>query len=183
MSDLGAIFHVKKEGVQYDAHAYTTLDECPYPNIKINFNGQQGYVKLENKGEGDVPCYVKPKSEDKIYQVRAEAIPTGMQEYPFWYSSSTTTFTVPYGIHVIKSYSYYPTSQVPIQRVNYIGVTAGKTYTLELARVKENKHLKNWLRNKDSAIQWGFCGSGTNTSVRLEWSPEINKETPTITDY
>lgn len=59
MSDLGAIFHVKKAGVQYDAHAYTTIDECPYPNLKIKFKGQQGYVKLENKGEGDVPCYVK----------------------------------------------------------------------------------------------------------------------------
>lgn len=59
MSDLGAIFHVKKDGVQYDAHAYTTLDECPYPNLKINFKGVNAFVKLENKGSGDVPCYAK----------------------------------------------------------------------------------------------------------------------------
>ena len=39
MSDLGAIFHVKKAGVQYDAHAYTTTDECPEPNLKIKFKG------------------------------------------------------------------------------------------------------------------------------------------------
>lgn len=54
MSNLGAIFHVKN-GVQYDAHAYTTLDECPEPNIKIKFRGQQAHVKLENNGSGDVP--------------------------------------------------------------------------------------------------------------------------------
>ena len=39
MSDLGAIFHVKKDGVQYDAHAYTTLDECPEPNLKLTYKG------------------------------------------------------------------------------------------------------------------------------------------------
>ena len=181
MSDLGAIFHVKKAGVQYNAHAYTTLDECPYPNIKIEFKGQQGYVKLVNNGEGDVPCYVKPKSESRIYQVRAEAIPTGMKEYPFWNHSSTTTFTVPYGIHVIKSYSYYPGSQIPMQEIKYIGVTAGKTYTLKLVIAGNKK--RRLLRNNYSDVDWGYCGKGTNTSVRLEWSSEINKHTPNVTDY
>ena len=76
MSDLGAIFHVKKEGVQYDAHAYTTLDECPEPNLKVTYKGQQAYVKLGSKGEGDVPCYVK-KKDASIYQLIKEAVPTG----------------------------------------------------------------------------------------------------------
>lgn len=70
MSDLGAIFHVKKDGVQYDAHAYTTLDECPEPNLKINFKGQQAYIKLEAKGSGDIPCYVKTRAGG-LYQVLA----------------------------------------------------------------------------------------------------------------
>lgn len=61
MSDLGAIFHVRKNWVQYDAHAYTTTDECPEPNLKIRFKGQQAYIKLEAKGSGDVPCYVKTR--------------------------------------------------------------------------------------------------------------------------
>ena len=71
MSDLGAIFHVKKDGVQYDAHAYTTLDECPEPNLKIKFNGSPAYVKLEAKGSGDVPCYVRNKAGN-IFQVKKE---------------------------------------------------------------------------------------------------------------
>lgn len=73
MSDLGAIFHVKKDGVQYDAHAYTTLDECPEPNLKLMFRGQQAYVKLEAKGSGDVPCYVHTKAGG-LYQVLATTV-------------------------------------------------------------------------------------------------------------
>lgn len=69
MSDLGAIFHVKKAGVQYDAHAYTTINECPEPNIKIKFRGQQAYIKLEPRGRGDVPCYVKMRGGN-VFQVR-----------------------------------------------------------------------------------------------------------------
>lgn len=70
MSDLGAIFHVKKDGVQYDAHAYTTLDECPFPNLKLMYKGQNAYVKLGVKGSGDVPCYVRTKAGG-LYQVLA----------------------------------------------------------------------------------------------------------------
>lgn len=73
MSDLGAIFHVKKEGVQYDAHAYTTIDECPEPNLKLKYKGQQAYVKLETKGRGDVPCYVRTKA-GSVFQVKKEAV-------------------------------------------------------------------------------------------------------------
>ena len=80
MSDLGAIFHVKKNGVQYDAHAYTTHDECPEPNLKLMFNGQQAYVKLVNKGNGDIPCFVKPKG-GAIFQVNSigKGRPSGTQ--------------------------------------------------------------------------------------------------------
>lgn len=68
MSDLGTIFHVKKNGIQYDAHVYTTLDECPEPNIKLIYKGQRAYIKLAAKGEGDMPCYVRNKTGN-LYQV------------------------------------------------------------------------------------------------------------------
>lgn len=71
MSDLGAIFHVTADGKQYDAHAYTTLDECPEPNLKIKFKGSPAYIKLEAKGSGDVPCYVRNKAGN-IFQVKKE---------------------------------------------------------------------------------------------------------------
>ena len=100
MSDLGAIFHVKKNGVQYDAHAYTTTDECPFPNLKIKFRGQQAYVKMEHgKGNGDVPCYVKTK-EGVICQVRKEAIPSGSISKTTTSGNNRFNFTVPPQIHV-----------------------------------------------------------------------------------
>lgn len=89
MSDLGTIFHVKKNGTQYDAHAYTTLSECPEPNLKLMHKGQQAYVKLTNKGSGDVPCYVKTKAGG-LYQVLAALLRGQIyvtKGTPPWYSS------------------------------------------------------------------------------------------------
>lgn len=179
MSDLGAIFHVKKAGVQYDAHAYTTIDECPEPNLKINFNGQQGYVKLENKGEGDVPCYVKPKSEDKIYQVRKEAIPTGSSIV----RSSGITFTVPSGIKVLKINSPAHTESEGDDVGTYIGVTPNSVHHLvwkvtygenqDSYVVKCSTHgRKTWAANHDYG-----------RDAKISWSPKINKHAVDTTDY
>ena len=165
MSDLGAIFHVKKDGTQYDAHAYTTTDECPEPNLKIKFNGSAAYIKLEAKGSGDVPCYVKLKSESTMYQVRKEAVPTG--EYNMSHNEPYT-LKVPAGVKVIKIVG---TSKGDV----YVGVSPGSTHTL----IYHTHFLKGYLQCQNHNTYWvrsSFTG-------RLQWSPEINKETPTITDY
>lgn len=176
MSDLGAIFHVKKAGVQYDAHAYTTTDECPEPNLKIKFKGQQGYVKLENKGEGDVPCYVKPKSEDKIYQVRKEAVPTGKVVI-----NRDSTFTVPAGVKVIFVASPYE-NEYEAGYANYVKVTPNTVHRLKWSAIygentdsytlKCSSHRnKKWTKNYDYGRK-----------AFILWSPEINKKTPTLID-
>ena len=165
MSDLGAIFHVKKDGVQYDAHAYTTLDECPEPNLKVMYKGQQGYVKLDAKGDGDVPCYVKTKAGN-TYQVKKEAIPTGS----IWMGTGHTyTFTVPNLIKVIKV--------VANDKTDYVGVTPNSTHTLMFAH---SGMLVIKLQCTDHRIWWA---SHQSTSATLYWSPEINKKTPNVTDY
>lgn len=198
MSDLGEIFHVKKDGVQYDAHAYTTLDECPEPNLKLMYKGQQAYVKLEAKGSGDVPCYVKPKSGSTVYQVKKEqiSVPSGGVTV-----GDADTFTVPLGVKVIRAFwskcEYDDTSN---NMYTYIGVTPGKTYELQcyafvvwpegdpgheetdgiyLGSIANDK-LTTWFQRtpaddiQDTVDCRGF---------ELNWSPEINKETPTIKDY
>lgn len=177
MSDLGAIFHVKKDGTQYDAHAYTTTDECPYPNIKINFKGQQGYVKLEDKGSGDVPCYVKPKSEDKIYQVKKEAgTPTGHTII-----EGAGTFTVPSGIHVIELYGDFDTI--------YLGVTPNTTHSIYIDLI-QHVHWKIQVgctsHNRVYKTDTFYSDDGIeepSENIRISWSPEINKISPTVTDY
>lgn len=171
MSDLGAIFHVKKDGVQYDAHAYTTLDECPEPNLKINFKGQQGYVKLENNGSGDVPCYIKPKSSGTIYQVRKEATPTGSLHV----NAGTTTFTVPSGVKVIKVSPEY-------NRTTYVGVTPNTVHLLKWRIVYGDARDSYILRCiSHGNVHWGVDYDSQN--ITLFWSPEINKHATDITDY
>lgn len=198
MSDLGAIFHVKKDGVQYDAHAYTTLDECPEPNLKLTYKGQQAYVKLEAKGSGDVPCYVKPKSGSTVYQVKKEqiSVPSGGVTV-----GDADTFTVPLGVKVIRAFwSRYEYDDTSNNMYTYIGVTPGKTYELQcytfivwpegdpdgeetdgiyLGSI-DNTKLTTWFQRtpaddiQDTADLSGFV---------LSWSPEINKMKPTYTDY
>ena len=175
MSDLGAIFHVKKNGVQYDAHAYTTLDECPEPNLKIKFKGSPAYVKLEAKGSGDVPCYVK-KSDGEVYQVKKEAVPTGKV-----YINGNFTFTVPAGVKVIFVASPYENNYQG-GWANYIKVTPntvhklvwkvtdGETITSYMLRCSSHNN-KTWTTNHDYG-EHAF----------ILWSPEINKKTPTLID-
>lgn len=177
MSDLGAIFHVKKDGVQYDAHAYTTLDECPEPNLKIKFKGSQAYVKLEAKGSGDVPCYVK-KSNGSVFQVKkaAAATPTG----------STTirgmgSFTVPSGIHVIEVNS-------DIGSV-YVGVTPNTTHSIYIDyEVSRPGHydISVGCASHNRIYMMDIILSEDNDPsniIFIYWSPEINKKNPTVTDY
>ena len=199
MSDLGAIFHVKKAGVQYDAHAYTTTDECPSPNLKLKYKGQQAYVKMEQgKGNGDVPCYAKDKA-GVLYQVKKEAVvvPTGGVLV-----GDDVIFTVPPGVKVIKVFwselEYDDTSNSPY---TYVGVTPGKTYELQSftfivwpegdpgRATEDGVYLRSISGAKETT--W-FLRSSPEDYVddlqgiigfELSWSPEINKMKPTYTDY
>nr|DAH95418.1 MAG TPA: hypothetical protein [Caudoviricetes sp.] len=169
MSDLGAIFHVKKDGVQYDAHAYTTLDECPEPNLKLTYKGQQGYVKLETKGSGDVPCYVKTKAGN-TYQVKKEAIPTGEVNI-----HGSISFTVPAGIKIIKVTSD--------NRTSYVGVNPNSVHALRWKYIEGNNASFRILRCHSHSDTVWIRNEDYDYIAKLSWSPEINKQTPTVTDY
>lgn len=193
MSDLGAIFHVKKGGVQYDAHAYTTTDECPEPNLKLTYKGQQAYVKLEAKGSGDVPCYVK-KKDGRDYQVIKSAIPTGS----FSLSASNgymeyRDLTIPKGVKVVKVWATIKDSRgyyagISGKDYGYLGVTPGKTYTVALKpyknRTSGSEHLLVERLNEREWLLGDPVGSYKETQrCTISWSPEINAQTPKYTDY
>lgn len=193
MSDLGAIFHVKKEGTQYDAHAYTTEDECPNPNLKIKTkDGTQAYVKLTDNGSGDVPLRVKPKSSGTTYQVKTVAIPTGSVTIPhtslggqsFMKTNANAyeklislvtnyvTFTVPSGITVVQLTGESDTV--------YVGVTPKKTYSVAYADWTKQRNMMRYhfySTFSKTPCEWGY------KCTTISWSPEINKQTPTVTDY
>ena len=204
MSDLGAIFHVKKDGTQYDAHAYTTEDECPSPNLKIKTkDGTQAYVKLTDNGSGDVPLRVKPKSSGTTYQVIASAVPTGSKtwttynsiqlgsshsegNYTYLVSTMTNTilFTVPAGVKVLK---------IVIGTASaYVGVTPNKTYELGLTHIgsrtsslyhilERGTYVMGTTTYHSKCLRWS--GISSSASPTIYWSPEINAQTPTVTDY
>lgn len=180
MSDLGAIFHVKKAGVQYDAHAYTTTDECPEPNLKIKFKGSPAYIKLEATGSGDVPCYVK-KSDGGVFQVKKEAgVPTGNIII-----DGSATFIVPSGINVIEIYID------ALDAVVYVGVTPNTTHSIYMdmeqighfrwgINVRCSSHNKTYV---SSHVTVDEDGEEPSIIMRISWSSEINKHAPNVTDY
>lgn len=175
MSDLGAIFHVKKAGTQYDAHAYTTTDECPYPNLKIKFKGQQAYVKMEGgKGNGDVPCYVKDKA-GAIYQVRKEAVPSGSLKLQGAYGEPHFSFTVPNGITIIKV--SYDGRGSP----DYIAVVPNSYHDLYFFDPDDGEGLI-YLYCSSHRKQWMLGWMYYRNTATLEWSSEINKHSPTVYD-
>lgn len=181
MSDLGAIFHVTADGKQYDAHAYTTLDECPEPNLKVTYKGQQAYVKLGAKGEGDVPCYVK-KKDASIYQLIKSAVPTGSFSID---TSVTKAFTIPSGISVIMIIGI--SKGAPVGNKQYVGVTSGKTYSI-YARIKPPDYPPipppmSMLVNVTNNTIWCGLVDIIVDSFIVSWSSEINKQTPTVKDY
>nr|DAR38958.1 MAG TPA: hypothetical protein [Caudoviricetes sp.] len=177
MSDLGAIFHVKKSGTQYDAHAYTTTDECPEPNLKVKFKGTAAYVKLEAKGSGDVPCYVK-KGDGGVFQVKKETgTPTGHTII-----MGEGTFTVPSGIYVIELAGDFHTI--------YLGVTPNTTHSIYIDIIQQGHvHFEiqvgctshNRVYKNDDFFSEEEEEPSDN--ILISWSPEINKIAPTVTDY
>lgn len=172
MSDLGAIFHVKKSGVQYDAHAYTTISECPEPNLKVKFNGQQAYVKLENSGSGDVPCYVKTSAG--TYQVRKQAIPTGSLRI-----TSNITFTVPAGITVIRV-GFYPSAGA----ANYVRVLPNSTHNLVWSTTSDDNNTYFYMDcDTHGDIEWTKNLVMLSKNVTLYWSPEINNHSTNVNCY
>ena len=169
MSDL-------KAGVQYDAHAYTDINECPEPNLKIKFKGSPAYIKLEAKGSGDVPCFVK-KRNGGVFQVKkVAAVPTGHINI-----IGVDTFIVPSGIHVIEINSDLGTV--------YVGVTPNTTHSIYIDVVQIShvhyeitvgctSHNKTYITDSILSEE-----EEPSNIISIYWSPEINKHAPNVTDY
>lgn len=169
MSDIGAIFHVRKNGVQYNAHAYTTIDECPYPNLKIRFNGTNAFVKLENRGNGDVPLYVKMRSGE-IYQVKKEAIPTGQITFNRY---DRITLIIPAGITVLQLFVHQYADGTGMSFTKNIKVTPGTTHTFYTYSETHN-HFQTYYMT--CATHEGFKVPYVFEYGSIKWSAEINKQ-------
>ena len=178
MSDLGAKKKKKKDGVQYDAHAQTTIDECPYPNLKIKVRGQQAYVKMElGKGNGDVPCYAKDKA-GVICQVRKEAIPSGSISETTTSGNKQFNFTVPPQINVLCAKISHDGKTDTV----YVGVTPNKKYTLYIQSLLFVIAAGHYI-SEENVVLWYSSAGKAPATLTISWSSEVNTHTPDVNDY
>lgn len=106
------------------------------------------------------------------------SVPTGEHRFKaVWVSDSQ--FTVPNGITVVM------VSSTNSDAKRYIGVTPGKTYKLTVTAKPPNAPPIPGIfliRLAHDNTVWCFAPEDTTVFI-ISWSPEINKQTPLITDY
>ena len=150
---------------------YTTLDECPYPNLKVQVDGTNGYVKLsaDVNDPNKTPIKVYVNSSGQTLNALTQAIPTGSMRI-----TRNITFTVPAGITVIQVGTIRPTyirvlPNSTHQLVWDVDVGEDTTYSLECATHTSNK--------------WTRYISLDSRDVTLYWSPTINTHATNVNCY
>lgn len=92
-------------------------------------------------------------------------------------------FTVPTGVKVIE----VTNSTTGISNKRYIGVIPNTTHELELTAEEHPSGERIIYRleclTHDMKVYMGWLGVDYGDTVNIRWSPEINKQTPNITDY
>lgn len=200
MGTLTKKLHILKSGgTEETCNIYTTPEEVGgSPYLALEVDGAKGYVKLGNTTDANA-THLRVKKNGTTYAAWKQAtvdVPTGGIS-----AGNGDMFTVPSGVKVIKVFwndlLYDDTSNSPY---TYVGVTPGKTYEFQcytfvvwpdgdpsnsetdgmyLGTIYNTK-LKTWFQAtpgddiRDTEDRSGF---------ELSWSPEINKMTPTYTDY
>lgn len=200
MGTLTKKLHILKTGgTEETCNIYTTPEEVGgSPYLALEVNGQKGYVKLGSTTDANA-THLRVKKNGTTYAAWKQAtvdVPTGTTQV-----GNGDMFTVPSGVKVIKvfwsEFQYDDTSNSPY---TYVGVTPGKTYELQcytfivwpngdpsyietdgmyLGTITNNK-LKKWFQTTPGD---DIRGTGDRSGFDLSWSPEINKMTPTYTDY
>lgn len=186
MSEMTKMLHYQtSSGATGACKIYTTEEECPSPNLKVQIDATTGYVKLseEENNPDATPIRVHVNSSGKTLKVlKAATAPTGEKLI-----STSATFTVPSGITVLEI--EYDTE---VSGNEYVGVTPGSTHKITIESdggtdsslyyvdVYCATHREYW-----GSFEWEdepYLGV-PNDSVIIRWSPEINKKSPTRTDY
>lgn len=184
MSKMTKMLHYQTSSGATGACAiYTTEEECPSPNLKVQIDATTGYVKLseEENNPDATPIRVHVNSSGKTLKVlKAAVAPTGVAII-----MTSGTVTVPSGITVLEmKYDSGMSNE-------YVGVTPGSTHEITMktddgtgsfhfANVYCDTHHKYW-----AAFEWTDepYSDPPNDGIIIRWSPEINKKSPTRTDY
>lgn len=184
------LHYAKNDGTVGSILLYPNAQFCPEPRLNLGTYYGEQYAALGDVNSPDAtPLRVFRESDGKTYAVLTrytEPIPTGS----FTTSTVPFTFTVPYGITVLKVVN----SSMNSNNIVYIGVTPGKQYTLKMvygSRVPSDisptftlfafgtyDQKMTFIRDKVWFHSYFF-----ENNLTISYSPEINKQTPTVKDY
>lgn len=180
MGTLTKKLHVLKSGgTEETCNIYTTPEEVGgSPYLALEVDGQKGYVKLGSTTDANA-THLRVEKNGTTYAAWKQAgTPTGQITI-----SGAGTFTVPSGIHVIQLSGDFNTI--------YVGVTPNTTHSFYI-NIDQQGHFHfeitvgcrshNKIYDEYSFITDGDKEDPIDT-IRISWSPEINKKTPTTTDY
>ena len=183
MSEMTKMLHYQtSSGATGACKIYTTEAECPSPNLKVQIDGVLGYVKLseEENNPDATPIRVHVNSSGKTLKVlKAAVAPTGSITI-----EGEGEFTVPAGVTVIQ------VSSNDLGAVN-VGVTPGTKHSLTIdwdmlrptyyrTYIMCQSHNVEYLKD---LIVMESEDQEPGQMLYVEWSPEINKLTPQVTDY
>lgn len=186
MSEMTKMLHYQtSSGATGACTIYTTEEECPSPNLKVQIDDTTGYVKLseEENNPDATPIRVHVNSSGKTLKVLKSAVaPTGETII-----SVSGTFTVPAGITVLEI-EYNP----DLDPNDYVGVTPGSVHRITIdsdegtdsslyyVNAYCEPHREYW-----GSFEWQdepYLGKPDDRII-IRWSPEINKKATTRTDY
>lgn len=200
MGTLTKKLHILKAGgTEETCNIYTTPEEVGgSPYLALEVDGTKGYVKLGSTTDANA-THLRVEKNGTTYAAwksATVAVPTGSISV-----GAGDMFFAPPEVEVIKVFwSKYEYDDTSNSTYTYVGVTPGKKYKLQcytftvwpegdpgnetsdgiyLGSISGTK-LKTWFqRTPGDEIQ----DTQDLRGFELSWSPEINKMTPTYTDY
>lgn len=200
MGTLTKKLHILKSGgTEETCNIYTTPEEAGgSPYLALEVDGAKGYVKLGSTTDANA-THLRVEKNGITYAAWKQAtvdVPTGSMEV-----GDGDRFTVPIGVKVIKVYyDEYEYDDTSSSVYTYVGVTPGKKYELRCYTFIVWPSGEPELETEDGIYLGSISETKTNTwfqrlpadeiqeykdlrGFELSWSPEINKMTPTYTDY
>lgn len=182
MGTLTKKLHILKSGgTEETCNIYTTPEEVGgSPYLALEVDGTKGYVKLGSTTDANA-THLRVEKNGTTYAAWKQAVtpvPTGSYtvEKP---ADENFIFTVPDKITVLQVSSKLNGDK------SYIGVTPSKAYELVVTiKPPMQDPYPNiiGIRLSHNSTVWHIAPANNNTFI-ISWSPEINKQTPTIKDY
>lgn len=183
MSTLTKKLHILKTGeTEETCNIYTTPEEVGgSPYLALEVDGQKGYIKLGSTTDANA-THLKVKKNGTTYaawKLATVDVPTGTVSI-----DGNGEFTVPAGVTVIQ------VSHPDLGVVN-VGVTPSTKHSLSIDwDMLRPTHYRTYImcdshnvKYLEDVIMTEYDDQEPSLVFDVDWSPDINKLTPTVTDY